>query len=309
MPKLFGFCGRKRSGKTTLSKIVAEKYNGVILTVANYLKYMCCDILECSIDELNTKKDDGTTFSIYADERWLDIISNQTGIQREVIKNDLYGIEFKNIRQVLQIIGTDCIRKHQPDWHVNCLKKDIVVNLSKGKTVAVDDVRFPNEREAIEGFNGECYFIVRPITSCISNHISETALMWNMFDEKHVIINDSDIDTLSTNFKKHLDYDFTANFKYPILQYEKLGQYMFGHNKYFGLEKTPIIDKIIEQNKNTDLFNESGAFRFKPSSIEEYNTFLNELYIDHYPYHNIEYGNIYYLVYNPLIIENLKKWI
>lgn len=325
---LIGFCGRKRSGKTMLAKMVEKKYNGVTVTVANYLKYICCDMLGCSIEELNTKKDDGTVFSLYPDEKWYQIIHSKTGIDFNLIEKDLSGIEFTNIRQMLQVIGTDCIRKHKPTWHVDCMVDDIKKYLADGKTVAVDDVRFPNEREAIEELGGECFFIVRPYNREVSNHISETSLSWDMFDDSHIIINDTLLDYFKECFDVHLDKGFKSIGYYNILLSEKPGYKDL--NLSFGKIKSEIVDEIISQNKDNEYFLEYGVITFTPKSPEMYSKLISEISHDNENnkcllcntsninsvYYKVHYENndetcilenIY--IINPIINENLKAQI
>lgn len=303
--KIFAFAGRKRSGKGVLSNIIKKKYDGVIVTVANYLKFICCDILNCTLDELNQKKDNGTVFSLYPDERWFKIISIKTGIDVKLIENDLSEIHFTNVRQMLQVIGTDCIRKHNPDWHVNCMIEDIKMYISNGKTVAVDDVRFPNERKAIEELGGECFFIIRPINANISNHISETALTWNMFDDKHIILNESSLDKFEKNFEWHLDNNFSENNMYSLFLSEKF--HYTKMNILFGQNKNEIVDEIILQNKDYIPFIKKGIIRYKTVSDKQHRQFLRDIYRK-YNINDINF-NGYYILYNPLINENLKIYL
>ena len=72
--KLIGFAGRKRSGKTTLAKYLKNEENAIIITIADFLKYLCCDLMDMSYEELNEKKDNGYTFDIVPDNRWFNII-------------------------------------------------------------------------------------------------------------------------------------------------------------------------------------------------------------------------------------------
>ena len=188
--RIIGFAGRKRSGKTSLAKYLKEEENAVIITIANYLKYLCCDLLNISYEELNEKKDKGDTFDIIPDDRWFKIIDNRTHIGYSNIKNELKDIHITNIRQLLQVIGTDVIRKYNENWHVEKMIEDIK-SYSNDKLIVIDDVRFPNEKEAILNLSGEVFFVIRPNTLSVSNHASETALIWQDFDSRHIIINDN----------------------------------------------------------------------------------------------------------------------
>ena len=52
---IIAFAGRKRSGKTCLCKMLQQEENAVIITIANYLKYLCCELMNMSYEELNEK--------------------------------------------------------------------------------------------------------------------------------------------------------------------------------------------------------------------------------------------------------------
>ncbi len=306
MSQIFGFCGRKRSGKGVLSEIVKDYYDGVIVTAANYLKGICAEILGCSIGELNEKKDNGHTFCYAPDDRWYDIINKWTDIDKKEIKADIGRVEFTNIRQMLQVIGTDCIRKHNPDWHVNCMKRDIQKYVAEGKTVAVDDVRFPNERKLIEEFGGQCFFIVRPITTNVSNHISETSLTWDMFDDDHIIVNCNTLDNFKMYFRAHIINGFKRNFKFPIFLSEM--PHFTKLNINFGKEMNRLVKELLIQNRNYEMFDNKGIFRFTPSTKDEFADFIKQLFgitiTD-----NRKIRHSCYKIYNPIIIENLKMFL
>lgn len=66
----------------------------------------------------------------------------------------------KSPRQIMQIIGTDCIRNMiDPNFHVKRL--DEVIKASTAKIILVDDVRFREEADLIN-YYGECFNIRRP---------------------------------------------------------------------------------------------------------------------------------------------------
>lgn len=306
MALIFGFCGRKRSGKGVLSNIVKETYNGKILSAANYLKNICCEILKIDLNRLNTIKDDGTTFSIYPDNDWYGIINGATGIDKDIIKETIGNIEFTNVRQMLQVIGTDLIRKYYPQWHVDCLVKDIKQCISEDITVAVDDVRFPNEKKAIEDLGGTCYFIVRNNMKDISNHESETSLTWDMFDYDKIIINYSSLEGLKCKFRiflseKHRLKDFISLFFSDRMD-------LYGStNLFFGKEYNEVVEDILKQNKDCEEFRDNGLIMWKPSTEEIKDKFLEQ--IQDKKYYNDNKVISLFFIYNPIINENLKRYL
>ena len=166
---IIGFAGRKRAGKTCLSKYLTEKYNGTIVTVADALKHLCCDLCGFKdIEELNTYKDKCTTWSfnkVKEAPRWAKIICDKVFVEytdkeyHEILK--LIGeIKTYTVRDILQFVGTDIIRKYKPTWHVDKMVE--AINNAPTDIVCVDDIRFPNERAAVEKLGGTVFFIVRP---------------------------------------------------------------------------------------------------------------------------------------------------
>ena len=100
-------------------------------------------------------------------------------------RTEEFAAIFKNTRELMQFIGTDLIREYCSDWHINKVRE--IIETNGDKNFVIDDVRFPNERELIESLGGTLWFVVRPKLDNVSNHISETALKWQEFD--NIIVN------------------------------------------------------------------------------------------------------------------------
>ena len=108
-------------------------------------------------------------------------------------------------RSLLQYVGTECVRKKDPDYWVDFVANLVRMFPNKWDFVIVSDVRFPNElsRIADAGFPATHVRIVRPgfdnqLTDAQKKHKSETALngvapdVWLMntsMDELRVQIN------------------------------------------------------------------------------------------------------------------------
>ena len=303
---IIAFAGRKRSGKTCLCKMLQQEENAVIITIANYLKYLCCELMNMSYEELNEKKDNGYTFNVVPDEKWFNIISKRTNISIEDIKNELQGKHITSIRELLQVIGTDVIRKYNENWHVQKMIEEIE-SYSEDKLIVIDDVRFPNEKEAILNRSGEVFFIVRPNVSEVSNHASETSLKWQDFDYRHIIINDNITENkLKMDFLIHYRYNFDFFLIKSIFLYENenLLKYSdFGTN--YDSDKE-LIDDILRQNKDKKCFNDYGIIRYKTCSRH-----LAKEYVEKVDgsISFIEKRCNEFITCNPLIVENLKIYI
>lgn len=114
-------------------------------------------------------------------------------------------------RYLLQHVGTDVIRKQNPDFWV-----DFIITLMKYFSdewdyVLIPDARFPNEIERWkeEGFDVTTVRVVRPefesaLTAKQMNHPSETALNDYPFD--YVITNDGTLKELRERAEMVLSY-------------------------------------------------------------------------------------------------------
>ena len=78
--RLIGFAGRNRSGKTSLAEYLKNEENAIIITIADFLKYLCCELMNMSYEELNKKKDNGNVFDVVPDNKRINIIDKHTFI-------------------------------------------------------------------------------------------------------------------------------------------------------------------------------------------------------------------------------------
>lgn len=198
---ILGFCGRMRSGKTELAK-VCEEFGYKRLYFALPLKQLCADILDISIDGLNEAKNNNTDIGLFIGDDICTILSEETDIPLESVRETCYGKTLNNVREMLQFIGTDLIRKYNTDWHVNRVRQMIDTNYD----YVLDDVRFPNEKKMIEDLGGTCWFVTRSTFDNVSNHESEISITWHNCWNK-VIVNDGTLHYLLFRWKT-----FMANY-------------------------------------------------------------------------------------------------
>lgn len=210
--KIIAFAGRQRSGKTHLANLLKDEDDALVLTIAKYLKTLCCNILEIdNINELNQLKNNRIVLNITPNKQWADKISTVTSINYDTVLKELNKYEsIKDVRSLLQVIGTNIIRKYNPNWHVEQLRNEI--NVSKSDLIAVDDVRFPNELNLINQLGGKTFFVIRTTgisDTMISNHESETALKWHNFTDDRIILNTETTEFLDDRFIR----SYRDNFK------------------------------------------------------------------------------------------------
>lgn len=209
---VLGLGGRKGSGKSELAK-VCEKNGFVILSFASELKKLVGEMTDKTIEEVQRDKEVTSSYK-FSDEK-LKYLSKITEIDINIINSILKDKEFTTIRQLLQVIGTDLIRKWNSDWHVNQFRKKMKTNAN----YCFDDVRFPNEKRFIEEeLNGICWFIFRPAYTNISNHESEISLDWTDFGT-NIIVNNIPLNSLINRWKYYVQYGLiNADFGHPVFE-------------------------------------------------------------------------------------------
>ena len=183
---IIAFSGRIGSGKSELAKICQNK-GFEKLYFALPLKQLVANLIHVGIEDINPLKNVEKKYK-FTKKDYI-YLANETNIPFETIRDEMKNVKLNTVRQLLQFIGTDLIRKYNPNWHVNKIKTMI----DKNKNYVFDDVRFPNELKLIKELGGDCWFIIRPIINNVSNHISEISLTWKDFDDK-VIINDGNLE-------------------------------------------------------------------------------------------------------------------
>lgn len=113
------------------------------------------------------------------------LITHYADLLKFICKNFLGwdGAKDEAGRTLLQHIGTDCIRKQDPDYWVDFVANLVRMLPNKWDYVIVPDVRFPNEIDRIyeAGFSATHVRVVRPefesqLTEEQKSHSSENAL-------------------------------------------------------------------------------------------------------------------------------------
>ena len=285
---VIGFAGRCRSGKTVLSE-VCEKYGYQRLSFALPLKQLCADILDISIDELNRAKNENIPIEITIGKDVCEILSEETNIPIETTTEICDGKYLHTVRDMLQFIGTDYIRKYNSDWHVNKIKEMIKNDVN----YVIDDVRFPNEKRMIEELGGDCWFITRTTLDNVSNHESETSITWKDCMNK-VIINNSTLNELL--------------FKWEI--------FMDNYTRSCAI-RDEEFNKILENGLNEDIASLSvlsvlmlspSLFDYCPKDIEKNSVDSITMNEDKSVFIKYIDGSIE-MVDHPLIIEDLKIYV
>lgn len=293
MGEIIAFCGRKESGKTELAKI-CEMFGYEKMSFATPLKKLIADLLSISIDEVNKLKNANNRYTF--DNLDYTFLSDETNIPTNVFREKMNGKVFNNTRQLLQFIGTDIIRQYNNEWHVNKLREMIDVE----KNYVFDDVRFPNEREMIEDMNGTCWFVVRPRIDNVSNHESENTLKWQDFE--NIIINNNTLEYLKLNWTMFMENGHMNS----LVKRRELMFNIYGNKKNIETVKETKIPFSMKDG----LFINEYEFTYMADFLEFDKNKINKIEEkDGYVTVEMKDNNVTTIVVNPLMIEDLKKYI
>lgn len=205
MGRIISFSGRLQSGKSELAKICQDAgFKKIYFALP--LKKLVADLIHVNLEDINDLKNVEKNYR-FGKLDYL-FLYRETGIPFKTIEEEMSKVSFKTVRQLLQFIGTDLIRKYQTNWHVNKIRE--IIRNDKDANYVIDDVRFKNELDLVRELGGVCWFIIRPKIDNVSNHESETSLTWRDFGNK-IIINDSSLElfkfrweTFFKNYEKSL---------------------------------------------------------------------------------------------------------
>lgn len=121
------------------------------------------------------------------------------------------GIKDDKGRSILQRVGTDTIRKQNPDYWVEFISDFLKMFSNEWDYVLIPDCRFPNEitRMIKDGWDVMTVRVSRlnyesPLTEKQQNHISETALDNYQFD--YYLDSESGMDNLNIEVNKLYNY-------------------------------------------------------------------------------------------------------
>lgn len=311
--KIIGFSGRKRCGKTSLSYFMKTEHNAEIITVAQALKELCCELLGyTSVTDLNIDKDNNKI--IFIDNvnptdqhnRWVNIIQKTIDTDKledikiieKVVNVLLDPTSETTVRDVLQIVGTNIIRKINPEWHTKKLRENILN--SKSQLIVVDDIRYPNEKQVIDDLGGVTFFVMRPeLPLDISNHSSENSLVWQNFPDDKIIVNYMSLQELCDYFNEYFKNDFHFAINIPILKH---GMHDFQNDEVnnfgYNLSEEELVDfrKCIIAN----CLKYNGCIVLHGNDKKKYKKYLTN--------HPLR-GYTTLCIWNPFIIENIKLYL
>lgn len=132
-PTIIGLSGKAKSGKSTVA--------GRLMTTHGF----------CELAFVDTLKD------VAAQVFGFSFQQTHGGLKE--VEDPFWGV---TPRRVMQVIGTEICRSLHPDVWVRALMRQVQARASTGSlSIAISDVRFPNEVEAIKSMGGQVWRVKR----------------------------------------------------------------------------------------------------------------------------------------------------
>jgi len=237
---IIAISGRKNSGKSCLASYLEDK-GYIKISFATEVKRLASELYNIAKEYFydQAKKEHVFSSPVYWNKYKAIELANLIG---EKDWNKLYTQDFElnTPREILQILGTDVLRKYDPDFHVKSLKKYIEAD----KNYVLDDVRFKNELTFLKSINAFCIFVIRPYyLKDYSNHRSEIDLNRSHFD--HIIINDYNKKAFLNKFRKFMyNIDIMEVFNISTIT-DKVKACNYNLNEGLPYELKRICDKCL----------------------------------------------------------------
>lgn len=155
---IIAFAGSKGSGKSTACDILA-KHGYQVINFADPLKMMAVELTGVSLNEcydLEAKERSRPFLVDYQDVRQLLLRNNISTIPKALTEVD--GQVFGSLRGVLQWIGTELFREADKNFWIN----QLLAKIDPKQKYCVGDLRYENEKDAIEAAGGMVIRVIRP---------------------------------------------------------------------------------------------------------------------------------------------------
>lgn len=214
MTRLVALSGRKKSGKTTLSSIL--EVNGFNrISIADPMKSLLSKLYRDDIRLFYTEQ--GKEVILREPYRWgpneAARLEQLAGLPMQCLSRE--KMTFYRRREAMQYVGTEVLRKYDPNFHVNRFVESFKA-MPENKRVYIDDIRFREELNAVISIGAISLYIVRPYhLDChpSSDHSSETSLLRRDFNPENVIINMWSLQSLRNRFVHRLEIEGVKGFR------------------------------------------------------------------------------------------------
>lgn len=263
---LVGIVGKIGSGKSTAAEVFVEAgYKRIAF--ADYMKKTLADHLEIPLEWFYTEEGKNTNIKaspnvcddglhnvlegwltyLAINNPWCDFDPARNELHDQAVLTNFWDLHILTFRELLQYTGTELLRACDPDFHVKVTMEQIKSN--PNERYVMDDVRFPNELEAVRQAGGTLIKLLRNWNSQ-STHASEAALD-DVPDTRYDFVYPNQ-DYTKVYFQdciRELIYDLTS--PYPVAPYEE--------NWYEWVRKAMDVQRE-KYNESNDMLDVNDPF-------------------------------------------------
>lgn len=300
------------------AKFLKNKYGAEVISLANPIKELCARLLGVTLEQLNDMKNSDTKVASilngnHLKATWVEVIMSEvSGMPEKNVSDWVNGVlsdEGYTVRMMLQTIGTELIRQHDKEWHIRRMLETI--QKSTAGIVVVDDIRFPNEREAFEKAGGSVYFVLRPdLTIPISNHSSENSIHWYDFNPQMIILNIYDRDFMEHEFDKVVTHPMSKGGSPIIAEFHDPCNDVCSFGRVADVTEFPVYCHYMRTLVIPSLMKHNGCLVVNTDSVAVLKWLKN--YIPHVVSNQIcQYSTKLETItyWNPFLVENVKEWL
>lgn len=182
-PRIIGLVGRAGAGKDTVAGYLEARHSWERVGFADPILHMVCALMQ-----------DADADFAYAVE---------PSMKEQPMPT--IGISYRRIAQTL---GTDWGRRLDPDLWVRLAEYRARRCIEVGLSVAISDVRFPNEADMVRRMGGRIVRVVREqgaaqLAAEAAQHDSEA--WWGLIQADHELLNLGSVATLHDQIERMLD--------------------------------------------------------------------------------------------------------
>ena len=181
MSQVIAFGGKKSSGKDTAAKMLITHFGFEQLAFADKLKRFVAKLYDWDLADLYSEEKKEAFLRTPVTWGTVEAVMLENLLQLPDDSLDSSFMVFPSKRVALQYIGTEVLRDHDINFHINSIAETVAANPTTNYVIS--DCRFDNEIATVKALNGRTIYIERDnLIGANQQHASETSVDKTMFD-------------------------------------------------------------------------------------------------------------------------------
>lgn len=285
---IVAIAGRKQSGKSLVSGVLVDR-GYTRFSFATFLKSSLSEVLGLPLADFYDEKAKEALLpaSVLWDSAKTAKLSKLAGVEIPHYADR----EMPSIRSAMEYIGTYVLRRFDREFHVK--KTAQLLDAHKGDAV-IDDMRFPNEIDALKAIGARTFMTIRPFHTEYSNNPVESSVNWAMPGIDKVLANVGTKEDFFEIFKEAFDNPGSKRIHGEVRDLGRLDRFFIEHDTKSRIDRLSnvILAGLIAARGVTE----------KGILDEEWVSGMAKSFCG---LNDIKDADV---ARNPFIIENLKAW-